>query len=365
MKLSPAQIDRRLAQILAADSAQTGASGGTARLMLMLTRSCELRCSYCFVDLTEEGYGIEHSGQDDGSRRGDMSLATAEKAIDLWMTSKKERLGLQLFGGEPSRSWATLCRVLDYARQHPLREGRELELQLTSNGLGLQAERLEALLEREVTLQLSVDGDVQQNRFRRPFLIDTSEAWRRWERLFLDLRRVGLRWFLNSTLVPAAAAEGPARYRAARALGAPGLQLNYATGIRWSEAQIQSYLEGLLATLRADHTDPGPMQLYNWQNAADPAPLCGDTIVDVDGSILQVGGIFHEKRFPALRAAYLHGHLSQQKHFGESRVSLAALWARTRSALSAEEAELFLQGMRMGAAQDLLCRLLARELGRG
>ena len=99
----------------------------------------------------------------------------------------------------------------------------------------------------------------------------------------------------------------------------------------------------------------------NWQNAADPAPLCGDVIVDVDGALMQVGGIFHERRFPTLRAAYQHGHLNEAQQFEGRRASLMELWRRTKAALSADEAEVFLSGMRLGAAQDLVCRLADRQ----
>lgn len=372
---TPDQVDRRLRQMLAADSAQTGDAGRTARLMLMLTRSCELRCAYCFVALDEAHHGTEHPGHPSapadppagpvpgpppGLPTGDMSPATARRAIDLWMSSPKPRLGLQLFGGEPTRRWDTLLVALDHALGHPARAGRELELQLTTNGLGLTPERCDALVARGVVVQLSVDGIGPDNRFRRPHLVDEARH-AALHTVAGTLSGRGVRWFLNVTVPPSAAGEVEARYRSAVALGAPGLQLNYATGMRWTEAQVEAWLRGLRATLLHDHLSPGALQLYNWHNAADPAPLCGDAIVDVDGTVLQVGGIFHERRFPALRPAYVHGHLDDLRDVRQARASLADLWARTRAALSPDDAAIFLQGMRLGAAQDLVCRAVVAE----
>jgi hypothetical protein len=360
---TPAQVERRLAQILAADSAQTGGGARTARLMLMLTRSCELRCSYCFVALREDEHGLDHPGaaEPDGAiPRGDMHRETARRAIDRLVTSDKPRLGLQLFGGEPSRRWDVLLDAVAYLTHHPGRRARPLEVLLTTNGLGLDAARLDALRAFPVVVQLSVDGFGEGNRFRRPHLLSQTDADRRWEAALPTLRGSGIPWFLNVTLPPAAAGEIPARSAAARAQGVPAIQLNYATGMRWTDEQVAAYLTGLWQVLRADRAAPGAMTFYNWNNAADPAPLCGDTIVDVDGTLLQVGGIFHERRFPGLRRAYRHGHLDDAAAFGESRATLADLWARTRAALTPDEAEVFAGGMRLGAAVDIVCRLARR-----
>ncbi|MCK6522184.1 radical SAM protein [Myxococcota bacterium] len=359
-----AQIDRRLRQILSADSAQTGDNAHTDRLMMMLTRSCELRCSYCFVALSEMHYGQDHPPErvTEGVPAGDLSLDTASRALDLLMTSEKPRLSVQLFGGEPTRRWDTLTGVLQLAEAHPRRGGRPLELQLTTNGVGLSDAQLAFLADSPAVVQLSVDGDATGNRFRRPHLPSAQRPEAQPEAITARLNAAGVRWFLNVTVPPAACDELPERYEQALKLKAPALQLNYATGMRFSDAQAEAYLMGLWRVLERDAQLHHPLNLMNWRNAADPAPLCGDVIVDVDGALMQVGGIFHERRFPTLRAAYSHGHLSEAERFEGRRASLLELWRRTKDALSPEEAEVFLSGMRLGAAQDLLCRVADRQL---
>lgn len=342
-----AQIDRRLAQMLAADSAQTGET--TARLMLMLTRSCELRCSYCFVALSEASRAPHPGTPEAGIPEGDMALATAIRAVDQLMTSQKPRLSLQLFGGEPTRAWEVLRGAVHHATRHPGRDGRPLQVLLTTNGLGLQ--RVGELDTDALVVQRSIDGWGAGNRFRRPHLLTQAEADERW------LVPPDVDWFLNVTVPPAAAGELLDRYVEARSHGVPALQLNYATGVAWSEDQRNTYLSALAATLQANQLDASP-RLYNRQHAADPAPLCGDTLVDVDGTILQVGGVFHERRFPALRAAYRHGHLDDGLPFDRARVSLAELWRRTRAALAPAEAQVFLDGMRVGAGADIVGRMV-------
>ena len=90
---SPEQSARRLAQILKRGSVNLGDGPGHERLMLMLTRSCELRCGYCLVQKMEDAENL--------------SLDLAKQGIDLLMKSARPGLEVQFFGGEPTRSWFT------------------------------------------------------------------------------------------------------------------------------------------------------------------------------------------------------------------------------------------------------------------
>ena len=362
---SPDQVDRRLRQMLATDSARTGGEADTARLMLMLTRSCELRCAYCFVSLTESGFGEAHAGRAvsasaDAPPVGDLAPETARRAVDLLMTYDKPRLSVQLFGGEPTRRWDLVSGILDHALRHSGRRGRDVSIQLTTNGLALDASRLGELGRAGVTIQLSVDGVGIGNRFRRPHHFPQSEADTRWAASFAALRAGGAAWFLNVTVPPAAATELPHRHADARALGAPALQLNYATGVPFSGEAALAYQRGLAAVLTDTLAAPD-LRLFNRHPGADPAPLCGDTLCDVDGTLLQIGGVFFERRFPQLRRLYTHGHLDHAERWDSYRASLGELWRRTRAALPPEDAALFLDGMRLGAASDLIARLVAAQ----
>ena len=364
-----AQIERRLSQILQRDSANVGVGASMDRLTVMLTRSCELRCSYCFVAVTDDAHGQDAGPVETGIPRGDIAPATLNAAIDLLMRSSRPRLALQLFGGEPTRRWDVLSAGVTYAIEHPARAGRPLELLLTTNGVGLnglvegQAGRLAYLRAPEVVVELSWDGDVRGNRFRRGHLLTTEAVNASLEQQLPALIASGVQFFVNATLPPAAASEVEERYHWARSLGVPALQLNYATGMAWTPAQVEAYLVGLQRVLLHHHRDPGQMRLLNWQNGADPVPLCADVIIDVDGSILQMGGVFHEKRFPALRAAYARGDVRRAEAFAGLRIPLDQLWTLTEKTLSADEWAVFSDNVRLGAAVDLVVQFTRRRLG--
>jgi sulfatase maturation enzyme AslB (radical SAM superfamily) len=131
----PEHVDRRLAQLMRRGSANVGQSAQMDRLMIMLTRSCDLRCAYCFVGLSEDGYGESHDGHADptvfaqatpGMPRGDMSSETLRRAIDLLMRSERPELGIQMFGGEPTRRWDEVVELIEYAWNHPDRRARPI-----------------------------------------------------------------------------------------------------------------------------------------------------------------------------------------------------------------------------------------------
>jgi pyruvate-formate lyase-activating enzyme len=357
-------VSERVEAMLDRDSVNLGPESGQDRLMLMLTRSCELRCSYCFVGLSEEGAGRDHPGTVDpavladppGQPVGDMSAQTLQKAIDWLMRAERPKLGVQLFGGEPSRRWRHLVAALRYAHGHPGRAGRPIEFLFTTNGLGITPKRLDKLDGLPVTIQFSLDGGARGNRFRRPLEGDLEAAWRRTRASIAALQGSGVAWFMNATIPPAAADELVERYQWAREVGAPALQINYATGMAWKPAQVAAYLGGLQRILDHHRADPGDLQLFNWNNGADPAPLCGDMIVDVDGSIYQVGALFHERRSPWLKRTYRIGHLDRATRFTGQRWSLRELAARTRDALADQprQCEVFFDNVRLGAAVELV-----------
>lgn len=357
-----AQIQTRLQQILRRGSLNVGGNAPMDRLMLMFTRSCELRCAYCFVDLDEEDDGAVFAGGYRGQLpRGELSSETLAAAIDLLMSSEKPRLGLQTFGGEPTRCFDRVLEMIDRCLEHPARQGRPVEFLITTNGLSLSAERIAALDRPGVVVELSLDGDQRGNRFRRPLALPVEEAWAATEAAVERLKSSSLRWFMNATLPPAAAGELSATWAWARERRVPALQINYGTGMAWSRAQVETWLLGLQAMLAEHQADPRGMELLNWANDADPVPLCGDIIVDVDGTVLQVGGLFHERRFPELRAAYTRGRVGELAGLPGLRFSLQGLWRQTQEVLGPREWEIFAGNVALGAAIDLVVQVARRE----
>lgn len=350
---TPSEVEQHLAGLLARGSVNLGANAGTERLMLMLTRSCDLRCSYCLVDKTETGR--------------DMSRETARRAIDLLMRSERPKLELQVFGGEPMRRWDELHAAWRYALDHPGLRGRSLELILTTNGMHFDDENVRVLESLPVHVLFSLDGSAENHRrFRGAHLVGDDHAYAAILRGLDRLSRSKVRWFMHSVFPPAAVADAMDRYRWARERGIPKLQLAYAVGARWTEAQTTRWMEALVAILRDHHRDPGGMVLFNWRNGAEPLILSDDLTVDVDGTVLHDGAIFLERGFPQLKTAYRRGHVDTLDDFDSLRWSFAKLYAVLEETYADGTAErtILEQNVRLGAANDLLITRLTRELGR-
>ncbi len=364
-----AEVRGHLDSILARGSVNLGEGAGTERLMLMLTRSCELRCGYCFIRKSEVG--------------PEMPEATARAAIDLLMRSQRPRLELQLFGGEPTRAWPALEAAVLHAVHHPARGGRRLELMLTTNGLGLDADRIAWLGERGAMVLLSIDGDAGTHRRFRPVhhpsagdpanagaAAPTGEAaWARIDAVIEQLLASQTPWFMNATVPPAAADTVHTRYVWARERGVPRLQLNYAVGMSWNLSQRTAYLTGLVQAMREHRRAPGGMVLFNWRSECEPVMLSDDLIVDVDGTVLHDGALFLERAFPELRATYRRGHvhelLASDAPFDPLRWSLTELAKAMRSTYppSSEQHRTIVQNIELGAAVDLVIRRLRTEGG--
>ncbi len=350
---TPEQASRRLEQILRRGSVNLGQGPGTERLMLMLTRSCELRCGYCLVDKQEDAQ--------------ELSAADAHRGIDLLMQSDRPRLELQFFGGEPSRAWPVLEDAVVHASTHPDRGDRKLEICLTTNGISMTEARLDFLAQHPVMLLFSVDGDATAHRrFRQAHLCSDADAYEAITRSLALLRAGKVPWFMNAVLPPAAAGACMDRYEWAREQGVGRLQLNYAVGMRWSQHQMDAYISGLLEVLRHHHAHPDEMVLFNWKSDCEPVMLSDDLIVDTDGGVYHDGAIFLERRFPALKQTYKRGHLDGLGAFDPLRWPLSRLYEVMVGSypLGSEERQIVEDNCRFGAAIDLAIHALRRELGR-
>ncbi len=349
---SDAEADAHLARILARGSVNLGGAADIERLMFMLTRSCELRCSYCCVDKTETGPELDRD--------------TALRGVDLLMRSARQKLELQLFGGEPTRRWDLVTAIVDHALDHPLRRGRRLEIVLTTNGLGLDADRVAWLAARPVMVLFSADGDARATaRFRGAHLLDDAAAWAGVQAARARLTGSSVAWFVNLTVPPGAADEVFDRYAWARAEGVPRLQVNYSVGHWWSPEQERRYLIGLQQVLAHHADDPGGMVLFNWRSECEPVMLSDDLILDVDGGVWHDGAIFLERSLPELKRTYVRGQIEALDAFDPLRWPLAKLDAVMRGTYpeGSRERRAIEQNIRMGAKVDLVIRRARERAG--
>lgn len=115
-----------------------------AGLNIFLTRRCNLRCSYCFVDK---------------SNAKDISPFVLASAIDFihkcsLISSKKIHVGY--IGGEPLLNWRIFKEVTLKLQQL----NTPIEIGFTTNGTLITQEKIEFIKERNLRIVLSFDGEI-------------------------------------------------------------------------------------------------------------------------------------------------------------------------------------------------------------
>jgi His-Xaa-Ser system radical SAM maturase HxsB len=115
--------------------------------MFVVTLRCNETCVYCHA--SRANMDAVHT---------DMSVRTAERAVDLVLESTSPFVTIEFQGGEPLVNWPVVQHVVEYATRRNQARGKQLELTMVSNFSLLDEAKLEWLLAHRVQLCTSVDG---------------------------------------------------------------------------------------------------------------------------------------------------------------------------------------------------------------
>jgi len=273
------------------------------RIAVVPTTACQMRCTYCHVAL-----GGDHAPAE-----------VLDRTVDLLLTSRRQALELQFFGGEPLLRWDEVVRTMRRGDELAAQRGKRLQYTITTNGLLLDATRLDVLRSHDVRVLFSIDGDPATMARYRPLAgCERADAWIAIERNLSGLVRSGIAYFANLVVTPDAAVELPRRLEHLVSLGARTVQICYATGPGWSERAQRRFCEALAVCARIA---AGRARLQNLRSHAEPTVLSNDLLVDVDGSLYGDAALFAEKAFPGLRDAYRIGSVFELQRFDGLRRS--------------------------------------------
>ena len=113
----------------------------------VLTHRCNHGCQYCHSSIV----GMERMDTD-------MSIETAERAVDLAFQSTSPGITIEFQGGEPLANWEVLQHVVEYARQKNQLAGKALSFSLVTNLSLMDDDKLDYLIDRKVQMCTSLDG---------------------------------------------------------------------------------------------------------------------------------------------------------------------------------------------------------------
>jgi len=118
-------------------------------LCLNIAHICNMRCSYCFA---RQG--------DFGLAKGLMPWETAKSAVDFLLSGGGKGLALEIdfFGGEPLLNWETVKQTVVYCREMEEKNSARFNFTLTTNGLLLNEEKIDYIVNNQIAVILSLDG---------------------------------------------------------------------------------------------------------------------------------------------------------------------------------------------------------------
>ncbi len=121
--------------------------GGPNLHMFVVTLRCNETCAYCHA--SRANLDAVHT---------DMTIETAEKAVDMVLASTSPFVTIEFQGGEPLVNYEVVQHVVRYAGERNRELGKQLEFTMVSNFSLLDEDKLDWLIENRVQLCTSVDG---------------------------------------------------------------------------------------------------------------------------------------------------------------------------------------------------------------
>jgi len=146
-------------------------AGQMEQLVLESTEQCNLRCRYCCFS------GAYAQQRCHGSRH--MSFEMMRKAIDYFCenSSRQDSPTVSFYGGEPTLNWLAVSRAIDHILSLPTWRDRVL-VTIDTNGFNVSNEKLAFLMDRNVSLQVSLDGPLDIHDTNR-IAVDGAPSWAR------------------------------------------------------------------------------------------------------------------------------------------------------------------------------------------
>lgn len=121
---------------------------GTQLHIFVLTTNCNQSCVYC-----------QASANVSQNSKKLMSMEVAEKSVDIALESPAENLSFEFQGGEPLLNFKVLKHIVNYALEKNKKLHKQISFNLVSNLTLLDDEMLKYLIENNVSISTSLDGD--------------------------------------------------------------------------------------------------------------------------------------------------------------------------------------------------------------
>ena len=146
----------------------------TNLIIFVLTDSCNQRCIYCQA-------GKVHTSK--------MSVEICKKAVNLAVQSPISHITIEFQGGEPTLNPEALKFTIPYAKDIFNEKGKHVDFALVSNMTNPDTNLLRWLIEQDVHISTSLDGNRIVHEYNRPLAIKESsyDTWHKGIGIYKEL----------------------------------------------------------------------------------------------------------------------------------------------------------------------------------
>lgn len=140
---------------------------GPSLHIIIVTLRCDHRCSYC-----------QTSSRPEDSPGWDMDEKAAAKTVDIIFESPSADITIEFQGGEPLLNFGIIKFIINYARQKNKTAGKGLNFTLVSNFSYMDEEKLDFLIQNNVSLCTSLDGPERLHNRNRAIASGRKNSYR-------------------------------------------------------------------------------------------------------------------------------------------------------------------------------------------
>ncbi len=145
--------------VSASEAKQKILTKGLHHLLFNVTDECNLRCKYCVYS--------EHYEFSKKYSSNKMNFDTAKKAIDYFVKINNHAIQYNpnlnptfgFYGGEPLLEWNTIKKIVEYIKSYY----PDAFFTITTNGVLLNEENIEFMLDNNFSVSVSLDGDLVEH----------------------------------------------------------------------------------------------------------------------------------------------------------------------------------------------------------
>lgn len=128
----------------------------TSLHIFVVTNSCNMSCVYCQAQSNMQKH------------RGLMTEETAQKAVDIALSSNSNYLTFEFQGGEPLINYDVIKFIILYSEENS--RGKTIQYNVVSNLTMLTDEMLDFFAEHNVSISTSLDGNENAHNKNRPYI---------------------------------------------------------------------------------------------------------------------------------------------------------------------------------------------------